>query len=148
MLTSRITVSSFLVAAMSVCACVLLSEAPAYARNDISAAKFHIAKQDQRSDKSLEVVDLLRQSEFIRPLARFISDVGNLLSLEKYNLKGHVSLAVDSYYPSSDCRERGVPEAIFYKNTKALGDTNRVLIVTNLPRAALSDLQALGPAAN
>lgn len=38
--------------------------------------------------------------------------------------------------------EHRQPDAILYQNTKALADNNQVLIVTHLPRAALSDLPA------
>jgi hypothetical protein len=40
------------------------------------------------------------------------------------------------------------PDKVLYQNTKPLTNNNQVLIVTHLPRAALSELLAKKPAAN
>lgn len=237
MSTCRITISSFLVAAMSVYACVLLSETPAQAQQMIAATKSQITKEEDKcSDKaSTEVEDLLNQGAFVRPLVEFIADVGKLISIDKYDLKERVAIEIDvadgydgrgsieessagnewlsvaaknalepmksafgeafyryddkrkqlvahfaftflfensslmvqakaeqpspeqaqklaaiynSYFSLGSCRERGEPEEIFYKNTKALVENNQVLIVTRLPRAGLSELLAKKPVAN
>jgi hypothetical protein len=44
--------------------------------------------------------------------------------------------------------EHRPPAVILYHNTKALADNNQVLIVTHLPRAALSELLARKPEAD
>jgi hypothetical protein len=97
MLTSRITISSFLVAAMSVYACVLLSETPAQARQIIATTKSQITKEEDKcSDKaSPEVEYLLDQGSFVRPLAKFVADVRKLISIDKYDLKDRVSIEFD-----------------------------------------------------
>jgi hypothetical protein len=45
----------------------------------------------------------------------------------------------NSYFSLDGCSKRGEPEEVSYKNTKALTDNNQVLIITHLPRAALSE---------
>lgn len=52
----------------------------------------------------------------------------------------------NSYFSLGSCRERGEPDQVLYENTKALVEDNRVVIVTHLARAALSDLLAKEPA--
>lgn len=54
----------------------------------------------------------------------------------------------NSYFSLGACRERGEADEVLYQNTKALADNNQVLIVTHLPRAALSELLARKPEAN
>jgi hypothetical protein len=97
MSTTRITISSFLVAAMSVYACVLLTETPAQAQQIIAATKSQVTKEEGRCpDKaSPEVEDLLNQGAFVRPLAEFIGDVRKLISIDKYDLKERVSIEID-----------------------------------------------------
>ncbi len=54
----------------------------------------------------------------------------------------------NSYFSLGSCRERGQPEGILYQNTRALVENNQVLVVTRLPRAALSVMLAKPLAAN
>ena len=53
-----------------------------------------------------------------------------------------------SAFLAAGCRERGKPAELFYENTQALAANNQVLIVTRLPRAALSVPLVEKPAAN
>jgi hypothetical protein len=52
----------------------------------------------------------------------------------------------DRWLPDPAARE-GQPEEILYQNTKALTDNNQVLLITHLPRAALSEQPAKPPKA-
>jgi hypothetical protein len=45
----------------------------------------------------------------------------------------------DRWLPDSVAQAKGQPAEILYQNTKALTDNNQVLVITHLPRAALSD---------
>jgi len=45
----------------------------------------------------------------------------------------------DRWLPDSMARGEGQPEEILYQNPKALADKTEVLLITHLPRAALSD---------
>jgi hypothetical protein len=53
----------------------------------------------------------------------------------------------DHWLPDVAAQAKGQPEANFYHNTKALTDTNQVLLITHLPRAALSEQPAKSPQA-
>ena len=45
----------------------------------------------------------------------------------------------DRWLPDSVAQAEGQPAEILYQNTKALTDKTEVLLITHLPRAALSD---------
>jgi hypothetical protein len=45
----------------------------------------------------------------------------------------------DRWLPDSVAETKGQPAEILYQNTKALTDKTEVLLITHLPRAALSD---------
>jgi hypothetical protein len=50
------------------------------------------------------------------------------------------ALKVDvPWLPKFAVQAKGQPASILYQNTKALTDTHQVLVVTHLPRAALSE---------
>ena len=44
------------------------------------------------------------------------------------------------WLPDFAARAKALPETVLYQNSKALTDPTRVLLITHLPRAALSDL--------
>ena len=52
-----------------------------------------------------------------------------------------------SYLQIAVCHAEGEPAKIFYQNSRALTDKNRILVVTRLPRAALVSLPAGRPGA-
>jgi hypothetical protein len=52
----------------------------------------------------------------------------------------------NSYFQIAVCHAQGEPPENFYKNTRALIDKNRLLVVTRLPRAWLVSLPAEQPA--
>jgi hypothetical protein len=54
----------------------------------------------------------------------------------------------NSYFQIAVCQSQGEPEENFYQNTRALIDKNQLLVVTRLPRAALTTLPAEQPAFN
>ncbi len=52
-------------------------------------------------------------------------------------------LNVDArWLPDFAAQAKGQPEVVLYQNTKALTDNNQVLLITHLPRAALSEQPA------
>ena len=53
-----------------------------------------------------------------------------------------LAAANSSYFQINVCHVEGEPSAIFYQNSRALGDKNGLLVVTRLPRAALVSLPA------
>jgi hypothetical protein len=54
-------------------------------------------------------------------------------SLQKLQLE-------DQWLPDSVAQVKGQPEEVLYQNARALVEINHVLLITHLPRAALSDL--------
>jgi hypothetical protein len=46
------------------------------------------------------------------------------------------------WLPDLAVQAKGQPEVVFYQNTKALTDPHQVLLITHLPRAALSEQPA------
>jgi hypothetical protein len=54
----------------------------------------------------------------------------------------------DRWLPDVGTRVNNQPERVLYQGPKAPVENNQVLIVTRLPRAALSDLPANPPTAN
>ena len=53
----------------------------------------------------------------------------------------------NSYFQIAACQPQGEPAEVFYQNTRALTDKNRILVVTRLPRAGLvAPLMAEQPA--
>jgi hypothetical protein len=48
----------------------------------------------------------------------------------------------DRWLPDSATQAEGQPTEILYQNTKPLTNNNQVLLITHLPRAALSDTPA------
>jgi hypothetical protein len=58
-----------------------------------------------------------------------------------------LSATNSSYFQSAVCHAQGAPGEIFYQNSRALTDKNRLLVVTRLPRAALVSLPAEQPGA-
>ena len=91
--------------------------------------------QSQREDVGCseeapaKIEHFLNSKVFISPLARFVADLGKLISIEKYDLIG-------------SRHERNEPVKIFYQNSQSLVPYDEVLIVTRLPRAGLPDLLA------
>lgn len=52
----------------------------------------------------------------------------------------------NSYFQIAVCQSQGEAEENFYKNTRALIDVNRLMVVTRLPRAWLVSLPTERPA--
>jgi hypothetical protein len=73
------------------------------------------------------IKSLLNRQAFISPVVGFLAQAQKLAA------------AYNSYFSLGVARKRVEPEAVPYQNSKALVEQNRVLIVTHLPRAALSD---------
>jgi hypothetical protein len=53
-----------------------------------------------------------------------------------------LAAANSSYFQITVCHAEGEPAKVRYQNSRALGDKNRLLVVTRLPRAALVSLPA------
>ncbi len=53
----------------------------------------------------------------------------------------------NSYFQVAICHTQGEPAEAVYQNTRALTDKNQLLVVTRLPRAALTRLPAEQPGA-
>lgn len=53
-----------------------------------------------------------------------------------------LAVVYNSYFQIATCQTRGEPEELFYQNTRALNDQSKLLVVTSLPRAALTRLLA------
>jgi hypothetical protein len=76
-------------------------------------------------------------------------EVSSISKIQQPSSKQARKLAAtrNSHLSLSSRREYNQPDVILYRNTKALTNHNQVLIVTHLPRAALSELLAKKPAA-
>jgi len=126
--SSRHFNTSLFVTVLSACLGLLIIGVPAQAQTGLAT---DITWQ---SKAPAVVKSLLNRQPFISPLAGFVVQVEKLAAI--YN----------AHFSFDSCPERGEPEAIFYQNTRALSENNQVLVVTRLPRAALSVLLAKRPA--
>jgi len=68
-------------------------------------------------------------------------EVSSILKIQQPSSKQARKLAAtrNSHFSLSNRREYNQPDRVLYRNTKALTNHNQVLIVTHLPRAALSE---------
>ena len=126
--SSKRTNTAFFAAVLSACLGLLITGVPAQAQAR--------SVREGVNEAPAVIKSLLNHKAFVRPLVGFLAQAQKLAA------------AYSSHFSFNGCRERVQPEAILYQNSKALIKNNRVLIVTHLPRAALSDSLAERSAAS
>ena len=114
----RITNSSLFVTVLSACLGLVVVSVP------VQALAQHLATM---TDASLS--------------AKAKIEVSSISKIQQPSSKQARKLAAtrNSHFSLSNRREYNQPDRVLYRNTKALTNHNQVLIVTHLPRAALSE---------
>jgi hypothetical protein len=136
MLTSRITISSFLVAAMSVYACVLLLETPVRAQQASAVNKNQSAglTDDERTlDKLAQSNKVVRPDRW--PLVNFVSRVFTMQERGEFDLSGVFEILIEG-----DANSEGILDNV--EITQKSGDPALKQLAEELV-AALSDSRAL-----